>query len=204
MNTKTKFKTFFDSKQEPEVYVNKYEEHNDFFNNLIQNGHKEDIEYVLQIKLYKYADSLFKTGNYSKALTITHQIEKELEKIKGQSKWHDLYLEAVVFNKGINLGRLKKYKDSNKEFEKLLKQNPTNDNFIDWYKSNKKSEIGQTMDKITAVAVGFYVLIVIAEILGYKVENIIIREIGLAVGLGSFVLSYILKKLIDKQKFEFK
>ena len=203
MNRKSKIQAFFDSKQKKAAYIDKYEENLEFFNDLLINGHKEDIEFVIPIKMYNYADSLNQTGNYSKALTVLHEIEKDLDKIKGQSKWYNLYLEGVTFNKGVCLGRLKRYKDSNIEFEKVLRKNPTNDNFIDWYKSNKKNEIGQILDKITVIAIGYYVIVVIADFLGYKIENIIIRDIGIVVGLLSFVVSYLWKKLIDKKTLRF-
>jgi tetratricopeptide (TPR) repeat protein len=203
MNRKSKIKAFFDSKQEKATYIDKYEENLDFFNDLLINGHKEDIEFVIPITMYNYADSLNQTGNYSKALTVLLEVEKDLEKIRGQSKWYNQYLEGVTFLKGVCLGRLKRYKDSNVEFEKVLRKNPTNDNFIDWYKSNKKNEIGRILDRIAVVAVGYYVIVVIADFLGYEIENIVVRDIGLVVGLISFVVSYLWKKMIDKKPLKF-
>lgn len=203
MNRKSKIKAFFDSKQEEAAYIDMYEENLEFFNDLLMNGHKEDVEFVIPIKMYNYADSLNQTGNYSKALTVLLEIEKDLEKVKGQSKWYNQYLEGVTFLKGVCLGRLKRYKDSNIEFEKVLRRNPTNDIFIDWYKSNRKNEIGRILDGIAVVAVSFYVIVVIADFLGYEIENIVIREIGIVIGLLSFVVSYLWKKVIDKKSLRF-
>ena len=203
MNRKSKIKAFFNSKQEKAAYIDKYEENLDFFNDLLINGHKEDIEFVIPIKIYNYADSLKHTGDYSKALTVLSEVEKDLEKIKGQSKWYNQYLEGVTFHKGVCLARLKRYKDSNIEFEKVLRKNPTNDNFIDWYKSNKKNEIGRILDGIAVISVSYYVIVVIADFIGYEIENILIRDIGLVVGLLSFVVSYLWKKMIDKKTLRF-
>jgi tetratricopeptide (TPR) repeat protein len=199
MNTKSKIKDFFDSKQDNIQYIDKYEENLDFFNDLLRNGHKEDIEFVIPIKMYKYADSLNQTGKYKKALDVLLEIENDLDKLKGQSKWYNQYIEGVTFFKGVCLGRLKKYADSNKEFEKLLRKTSDNDNFIHWYKSNKKNQISNIMNKITIIGVIIYLIILFADFMGHKVNNLIIREFGLAIALLSFAMSYIWRKMIDRQ-----
>ena len=199
MNTKGKLKAFFDSEQENALYIEKYEENRDFFDDLIMNGHKEDIEFALGIKLHNYAGPLNQTGNYKKALAVIAEIEKDLEKLKGQTKWYFKYLELATLIKGVCLGRLKKYKDSNIEFEKLLLKYPTNDKYIEWYKSNKKSRISNLMDKIIIIGATIYLIIIIIDIFGYTVSNIIIRNFSLAIVLLSYAISYVWKKMIDKQ-----
>lgn len=204
MNTKSKLQTFFDSKEENVQYIEKYEENKDFFNDLLLNGHKEDIEYVISIKIYKYADPLNLTGNHKKSLSILKEIENDLDKIKGQSKRYSQFLESVTFLKGVNLGRLKKYRDSNYEFEKLLIKTPTNDNYINWYKSNKKKQIGQFFDLITVIGVIYYLIIILFDFAGFKIKNLFFREFGLVSALLSFTLSYIWKGMIDKKIYKFK
>jgi len=199
MNTKNKLKAFFDSEQENPQYIEKYEENKDFFDNLLMNGHREDIEFALGIKLHNYAGPLNQTGNYRKALTVIAEIERDLEKLKGQTKWYIKYWELATLIKGVCLGRLKKYKESNVEFEKLLLKYPTNDKYIDWYKSNKKNEISKILDKVSIVGVIVYLIILFADFLGHKIDNLIIREFGLAIALLAFAASYIWKKVIDKQ-----
>ncbi|MCD4773774.1 MAG: hypothetical protein K8R41_10375 [Bacteroidales bacterium] len=202
MNIKSKLQVFFDSKQDNAQYIEKYEENIRFFNDLLQNGRKEDVEYVIPIKMYKYADPLNLTGNFQKSLTILYEIDNDLERIKGQSKWYKQYFEGVTFLKGVCLGRLKKYKDSNVEFKKLLLKNPGNDNYIDWYKSNKKNEIERILNRIAVVAVTYYLLVIFADFMGKEIENIILREIGLVIALLSFVTSYIWRKIIDKKEMK--
>jgi tetratricopeptide (TPR) repeat protein len=204
MNSKTKIKTFFDSKQENAQYIEKYEENIDFFNNLLKVGHKEDIEFVIPIKMYHYADPLNQTGNYSKALTILTEIETDIERLKGQSKQYNQFLESVTFLKGVCLARLKKYKESNKEFSKILKKNPNNDRYIDWYKSNKKNEIDRLSWAFLILGLGYYFVVLILQFSGHRIENIIFREIGLATALLSFLGSFVWKKLIDKQTIKLK
>lgn len=204
MNNKSKLQVFFDSKQDNAQYIEKYEENIRFFNDLLQNGRKEDVEYVIPIKMYKYADPLNLTGNFQKSLTVLYEIDNDLERIKGQSKWYKQYFEGVTFLKGVCLGRLKRYKDSNVEFKKLLLKNPSNDNYIDWYKSNKKNEIEKVLNRIATVGLTYYFLVIFADFMGIEIGNIILREIGLAIALLSFVTSYIWRKIIDKKKIIFK
>jgi tetratricopeptide (TPR) repeat protein len=165
MNTKSKIKAFFDLNQENVLYIEKYEENINLFNNLLKNGYIEDIDFVLSIKIYKYVCPLSNTGNYAKAIRILEEIDVDLVKLKGKSKWYSKYLEVVTLYKGICLGRLKKYRDSNAEFKKLLIKNPDNNNYIDWYKSNRKSEISRIFDRVTRSGVVFYLVILFAEFL---------------------------------------
>lgn len=200
MNTKSKIKSFFDSNQENVAYIEKYEENIDFFNNLLKNGHTEDIDFALSIKIYKYVCPLSQTGNYAKALRILEEVEAELIKLRGLSNWYNKYWEVVTLYKGISLGRLKKYRDSNAEFKKLLIKNPDNNNYIDWYKWNKMAEISKIFDRISIGGVVFYLIILFAEFLEYRVDSLIIRQVGLVVALLAFAMSYIMKEIIEKQK----
>jgi hypothetical protein len=200
MNTKSKIKSFFDSKQENSQYIDKYEENKDFFNDLLKNGHKEDIEFVIQIKMYKYADLLNQTGNYIKALTILGEIETDLEKIKGQSKFYNQYSDGVIFLKGVCLARLKKYNKSNLEFKKLLGSKKNKENFLQWYKSNKKKAFVRALDRIAIIGGIYYFVILGLEILNLKQENFIVRDIGLAVGIIAFTASYFWRKAKEYEK----
>jgi Mg2+ and Co2+ transporter CorA len=202
MNTKRRIKDFFDSKQDNNQYVEKYEEHLKYFNDLLKNGHIEDVEFVISIKMYKYADPLNQIGKYKKALKVLSEIDNDLVRLKGQSKLYIQYLEGATFLKGVCLGRLKKYVESNKEFEKLLHKTHDNDRFIEWYKSNKKNHISNILDKISIFGVIFYLAILIADFMGYKIENLSIRVFGLILALIAFVTSNIWRRLIDKQKIK--
>jgi len=200
MNTKTKIKSFFDSKQENSQYIDKYEENKDFFNDLLKNGHKEDIEFVIPIKMYKYADSLNQTGNYIKALAILREIETDLEKLRGQSNFYNQYSESVIFLKGVCLARLKKYNKSNIEFKKLLDKKENKENFQNWYKSNKKKSIARILDWIAIIGGTYYFIILGLEILKLKQENFIVRDIGLAIGVTAIAASYLWKKTKKHEK----
>ncbi|MBP1618885.1 MAG: hypothetical protein H6Q14_2712 [Bacteroidetes bacterium] len=100
--------------------------------------------------------------------------------------------------------RLKKYKESNIEFTKILKKNPTNDRYIDWYKSNKKNEIDRIFWAFIILGLGYYFVVLILQFSGHRIENLILREIGLATALLAIVGSFVWKKLIDKQTIKSK
>jgi tetratricopeptide (TPR) repeat protein len=200
MNTKSKLKAFFNSEQENSQYIEKYEENKDYFDSLLMNGHIEDIEFVVVIKLRNYAVPLKQTGNYKKALSVIAETEKDLEKLKGKTKLYNSYWELATLIKGVCLSRLKKYKDSNVEFGKLLLKFPTNDKYIGWFKSNKKGEIIKILDMISVIGAIFYLIILFTDFSGYKIHNLIMRDFGLALALLAFATSFIWGKVIDKQK----
>ncbi|HZK96875.1 MAG TPA: hypothetical protein VFC67_21935 [Prolixibacteraceae bacterium] len=203
MNSKSKLQVYFDSKRENSEYIDMYEKNLDFFNDLLLSGRKEEIEYVLPIKMFKYADSLNLTGNHKKAFTVLNEIDRDLEKLKGRSKWYNQYFESLTFLKGVCLGRLKKYRKSNIEFEKLLRKKPDNDNFKDWFKTNKKKQIGQIFDSLIIIAMIYYFAILILGFIYTKLDNFIIRDIGLIIAISSYSISYFWKKTIDKATLKF-
>jgi hypothetical protein len=173
MNKKSKIKSFFDSKQEYSGYIEKYEENKDFFNDLLENGHKEDIEFVIPIKMYKYADPLNQTGFYRKALAVLGEIEYDLDRLKGKSKFYNQYSESVIFLKGVCLGKLRKYSKSNIEFRKLLLKSNI-ENYVHWYKSNKKKAIARILDWISIIGGAYYFIILGLEVLKLKNENMVV------------------------------
>ncbi len=201
MTTKEKLKKYFDTEQNELKLIEKYEENITFFNELLKNGHKEDLEYVISIKMYNYANSLQKKGYYSKSFKVLNEIEKDLGRIKGLSKWYDMYLEGVLFFKGVCLGRLRKYRESNQYFAKLIKKKPTNDNFVDWYKSNKKHQIEEKSNIIVIIAGSIAIISIILNVMKLGVP-IIIEVITFTTVVLTWLTSFIWKKIIDKQEIK--
>jgi len=202
MTTKGKLKIFFDTENEDLKLIEKYEENIIFFNDLLKNGHKEDIEFVIPIKMYKYANPLQRKGYYNKAFQILDEIEKDLEKLKGQSKWHGMYSEGVIFLKGVCWGRLKKYRESNKYFKLLVVKKPINDNFVAWYKSNKKNQIEEISNYIIVVAMVICIICVITNIITFRIP-LIVEILAFSILAGTWIASYIWKKIIDKQEITY-
>ena len=204
MTTKGKLKAFFDTEKESLKLIEKYEENIIFFNDLLSNGHREDIEFVIPIKMYNYAFSLEKEGYYTKAFSVANEIERDLERLRGQSKWYGMYSEGVAFLKGICLGRLKKYRESNKYFKQLVEKKPTNDNFVNWYKSNKKNQITKISNFILIPAVSLFVVSVVLSIVNTSIIKIpiIVERFLLAFWVLAWIVPYIWGKIIEKQKIK--
>jgi len=204
MTTKGKLEAFFNTEKEELKLIEKYEENITFFNDLLKNGHKEDIEYVIPIKILKYADPLIQKGYYTKAFRILDESERELEKIKGQSKWYGMYSEHIIFLKGVCFGRLKKYRESNKYFKQLVNKKPINDRYVDWYKSNKQCQIAEISNFIVIIVMSFYIVSVILSIANISIIKIprIVGTFALIIGLLTWVVSYIWRKIIEKQRIK--
>ena len=212
MTTKGKLKVFFDNEQDYMKLVEKYEENINFFNDLLKNGHKEDLEFVIPIKIYKYAFSLDRKGLYTKALSVANEVENDLEKLRGQSQWYKVYCEGLLHLKGCCFGRLKKYKESNKYFKELLKKEPTNDKYIEWYQLNKEDQIYDISNSIVIIAMSIAIICIVLKLINifdltntfltYRMLSIV-EALAFLVALFSWVGSYIWKKIINKQKIKF-
>jgi tetratricopeptide (TPR) repeat protein len=203
MNKKIKLKKFFDTEKEPLENIEKYEKNLIFFNELLVKGKKEDIEYVLLIKLHNYASSLNESGKHRKALKVTKEIENDIEKIKGKSEWYKLLKEGVTFQKGVSLRRIRRYNESNIEFRKLISNNPKNQIFIEWYKGNKKDQISRLAVIIAVIGTVCYFLLKIAMDMGIESDNMVLRNIGLVVAILAYPISIIWRKIIDKKDIKF-
>ena len=201
MNKKSKLKTYFDLKHEDSDYIETYEKNINFFNDLLKTGHTEDIEYVIPIKMYKYADCYNRLNRYKKALEIIDEIESDLEKIKGQSKFYNQYRESLCFLRGVCLGRLKKFRASNDEFLKLLRKPPYNVRYIEWFKSNKQNYIGAIFNKIAIISMIYYFIMLILGFKYKQLDNFIIRDLGIVIALVSYAISFIWRITIDKSNF---
>ena len=203
MTNRSKIRTFFNSKRKDFEYIEEYKKNKIFFNDLLQNGRREDIEFVLEIKISHYISPLNNEGFYTEALTELEGIENYLEKIRTHSKLYKLYVEACIFQRGLCLGRLKRYKESNIEFAKLLEKHPTNDNFIDWYKTNKKKNFTRYSDLGATVGFGTFALILLIEFVNSELHfPPKIRSYMLLIGVISIVMPYIMDKIIDSEKIE--
>ncbi len=204
MNTKSKLKAFFDANHQKFEYIAEYEANIVFFNELLRNGYKEDLEFVIPIKIYSYADSLNQTGNYKKALEVLFEVEKDLEKLKGQSKWYNQFYEGVTFLKGVCLGRLKKYHKSNIEFSRILKTNPENDKYIDWFKSNKVNQISEFSNIFGVIGMVICLLYFGADLAGYHSKSKIIGFTGATIIFLTYTISFVWRKIINKSRLKLK
>ena len=204
MTTKEELQAFFNRENEDRKLIEKYEENTLFFNYLLENSRKEDIEFVTHIKLFKYVDPLLKKGYFTKALKVLDEIVNDLEKIRGQSELYEMYSEQSIFYKGVSFGLLKNHRKSNQYFKQLVKKQPINDNYIGWYKSNKKLHIDRILNRIGIVSLCFVLIFIVLDIVkiqDFKVP-VIIEAIFWITLLSSILISFVWKKIIDKRKYK--
>lgn len=198
MTTKKKLQTFFDARHDDAKYIQTYEENLEFFGELLRTGRSEELDFVLPIKLLKYADPLNQTGQYSKALKVLHEVEQDLSKLKGRSKWYEQYEESLMFLKGVCLSRLKRYKQSNQQFGELLSRSRVNENYLNWYRSNRKALIDRYSWPILIGGVAAYLVLQGMEWLDFGPRLPLVNASVLAIGLLALVIPAILKFFIDR------
>ncbi|MCL2327804.1 MAG: hypothetical protein FWC39_04740 [Bacteroidetes bacterium] len=203
MTQKEELIEFFDTEKDAQKLIVKYEENINFFNDLSKNGCQDDREFALHTKLFSYVASLDKAGYYTKALNVLDEAENDLKWLK-LSKWHETYSEGVLFFRGVCWAHLKKHKKSSTYFKQLVKKNPTNDNFVGWYKSTKKHRINDIANVITWTTVSLYIVKIILDITNILQIPMLVGTFALIIGLGSWGVSYIWGKIIDKQKVKIK
>lgn len=198
MNTKQKLQAFFDQKHDKAQYIQAYEENKAFFDELLRTGRWEEIDFVIPIKLWKYADSLGQIGQYSKALKVLNEVEAELPKLKGRSKWFGKYQESFTFLKAINLARLKQYKESNELLQKLLAGKQVNENYLNWYRSNKKAMVGRYLQPIMIIAMLCYLILLGLEWSDVVAVSAWMRSVALTVSLSAFIGTWTYGQWIDR------
>lgn len=203
MKLKKTLQKFFEQNHSNIDFINKYEENKNYFHELLNTGHKEELEFVLNIWLSKYINALILEGNYKIAMKEITDLELILKKLKGISDVYQILYEGTLFLKGVNLRHLKKYKESNIQFKEYISLNPTNDKAVNWYKANLKSRISIIFDSIAFVNLFIWLLMLVLNFTDYKIKSLFVREIGAIIVLLSLIISYIMKTSIDRRKVSF-
>ena len=196
METRESLDNYFQSIQTHEAFIEKYEANADYFNNLLESNNLSDVEFALNIKLLYYINKLYHHGQYNKALKIICQTEKEVHKLKGVSKAYNIFNNTLTFNKGICLGRLKKYRASNIEIKKVLANDPTNDIYIGWIEGNNTSIFRQYNNALAIIGAIIILTIIVFDSNKEIVQNTILRESGWILMLLSLILYYLAPRII--------
>jgi hypothetical protein len=203
MTPKAKIEAFFSSDNDSFSQITKYEENKLFFNNLLVNGSIEDVQFVLKIKIMNYVSSLNDIKEYKKALIIIEEIERDFEKVKSRQTFYKTYLPLAILLKGVALHRVRKYSQSNVEFKRLLLIEPKKEKYLKWYRSNRKNKIAVPLMILTSIALTFHVLVRLGSLSYPFFDNVIIQYVGLIVGIISFIISFVWRRIIDKSHPDF-
>ena len=201
MTRKNKLKIFFDSDHTAIEKIEMYESNISFFNELIKSQKIEEMNFVLPIKLLSYVVALRNEGFYKKCLTIIAELENELDLMKGRSDTYRGYLESLLFSKGICLRKLHMYKKSNTVFSVLLKMEPDNDRYFEWYNFNRADILERYASPVLISLMGFGLTAIGIGYLGYNNQVLkIFANLSVIVGLLTYGASRIGGKLIEKGK----
>jgi hypothetical protein len=181
--------------------IGKYEANKLYFDELLRSQKKEDVEFALRIKIYKYAAALvfneefifdphysnyrsygflrdhdrfedretieIEISNCRKALTILNECENDLRRLEnivkpsGVSDQFNKLYEHLFFIRAACYAKLGNFNKTCSEIKKLLKLNPSNENYIDWYKSTHI----KTTDNYVSVLQIFFIAVVICTAL---------------------------------------
>lgn len=199
MDTRKTLKKFFDEKQLPQAYIIKYEENVDFFDKLIATGNTEDKEFALNIKILYYINQLYHYGEYKKALKVIEQTEIELLKLKSTSKLYTVFKDSLTLNKGICLGRRKKYRESNVVMKALLAKKPDNEIYLGWVEGNNTSIFRQYCNVLTIIGFVLYLIFLFFDTDKQIVQNPFLRRIGLFVIIIALILQYFAPQIMKKR-----
>jgi tetratricopeptide (TPR) repeat protein len=199
MTTKKKLQAFFDERHDDAQYISVYEENIEFFNDLLRTGRAEELDYVLPIKLLKYADPLGQSGQYSKALRVLTEVEADLPKLRGRSEWYAMYEESLTFLKAVNLARSKRFKESNILFKKLLQGKQENERYADWYRSNLKSMVTRYTNVTAVVGGGALIFLFIGRWIFPGFKGVGVETLALFVVLLSLVGPMLFSYWVDRR-----
>jgi hypothetical protein len=119
-----------------------YENHQIFFDNYARLKNESDIIDVIQMKAH-YISAMISKKRYTKALEIVKHIDFLLEKINSKSEQFQKLNIENKFYSGVLNGYLKNYKSSFKVFAELIKIDPENDLYQDWFLQMKTNLLSQ-------------------------------------------------------------
>lgn len=174
-----------------------YNENRSYFDNYDEITDEEAIEDLVFIKL-KYCDAIEKKNFYSEAADILEHIHILLDSIKEKSTKYNRYFESALFYEAAILGRQKKYSESNNKIAKLIIIDPENENYKEWFDSNKVNIIDKRLNITSLVIMPMIVFVIFtkSKILGksYLIIEILLFTVLISVTLFQYYYSTIIKK----------
>jgi tetratricopeptide (TPR) repeat protein len=195
---KTELLFFFKDTNENRLCVEKYEANRVYIEGIIDHGTIQDLEDWLPVKLMQYADPLNKSGRYSEALIAVSQVEDSLQKLKENSDYYTGLVSFATFLKAICYGRQKKYSKSNHLLKELMKKEPMNEVYEDWYRANLKDTFSRILTPITILGVSCMALAMAGHLTGLTEQYQMVIDGGLIIALVAFVLNTLLRFIISK------
>jgi tetratricopeptide (TPR) repeat protein len=128
--------------KDPDSIIEFYEKNDDTFSDFKSLIEEEKIIELINIKCY-YVNSLIDKSRFKKAKSFITDIDILNQKIKQNTGLFNKYEEEKDFFLGIIYGRLKNYSESASIFKRLIKIDPENDNYKDWYTEMRTKNVNK-------------------------------------------------------------
>jgi tetratricopeptide (TPR) repeat protein len=126
-----------ESAKDPKKFIGIVEQD---LNIIDKSDYENHDDYVKATRLLAdYGISLFNTGYLKKAIPYLDRAIKQIEndqKIKDNDLFEEPLYEVLIFNRGMTLYNLKKYKESRPDFKILVNRFPDNDRYKNWYNAS--------------------------------------------------------------------
>ena len=177
-----------------------YESNKLYFDNYKVQTQPDSILDMIDFKL-TYCDALISEKHYTDCLDILTHINILVNKLdKVQISGYNSRYERYLFTEGMVLGRLKRYEESQNNFKELVRIDPKNDLYKDWYVSNKTNIIAKQSNIVGYTGCGIIILDLILDILFNIRLSKYVSLIGVVVMVLGFTYPYLLRKFSQMMK----
>lgn len=140
-----------------------YESNKLYFDNYQSQNQIETILSTIDIKL-SYCDAQISKYHYSDCLEILTHVNILINKLENKnSEEFESRNERYLFTEGVVLGYLKRNEESQNNFKELLKIDPRNDLYKDWYNDNKIKIISKQSNIVGFTGFGIIMLVIFAN-----------------------------------------
>jgi tetratricopeptide (TPR) repeat protein len=136
------------------LYIDNYQIHSD----------AATIVELIKVK-QKYCDALISKYHYSSCIELFTHLDILINKLdKDNNDDYNSIHEEFLFTQGYVFGQLKKYDESQIHFKELIKIDPENDLYKDWYENNRNNIIKKNAVILIYIGIGYIVIDIIASI----------------------------------------
>jgi tetratricopeptide (TPR) repeat protein len=166
-----------------------------YFDNYQVQTQLDSILNIIDIKL-SYCDALISKKHYTDCLEILTHINILINKLKQDQKGdYKIRYERYLFTEAVVFAYLKRYEESQTNFKELLRIDPRNDVYKDWFESMKARVISKQSNIIGYMGFGIIFLDIITSTI-FKIKlGKFVSLVGFLTMTIGFSYPYILRQL---------
>lgn len=183
--------------------VSFYESNRLYFDNYNFLKSTDSIYEIADIKI-SYILSLDNKNHYTKANDCLQDVDILINKIKN-SEYYEEINEKYLFAAGVIAFRLDKVEESQDYFTQLVKIDPDNDLYQNWFEGNKDYLFAKSTKLIGHIGFGLLFITIFSDLV-FEIDNVI----RLRIELISFIImifgyyGYAIKRFLKKHKIIYK